>query len=439
MEVLLLRVPSTGEQRFAGDPPISQGLIAAVLWEAGISCEILDLSFEGDSGLNKLLAGLERTDLRVVGMSAFQSNIERCLQIAAIVRRIRSDVRILLGGPQATHMPAIGLREMPMIDGLCRGPGEYALPQYVNALRDAREEVAGWLLRTDSGGFVDSRAALLPEHETFPSPYQCQLWPLDRYNIGVIFASRGCPYNCSFCYTPAISNQHLSLRTEERILRDILMLAEAGVRHVFFADPIFVVQRERCLRLLRDLGNLHTGITFNCETRVEAIDQELLEALSRAGCISISYGLETASSTVLAGVRKNINIKRFKEIVTMTLEHGILVELFCLYGLPGQTADDVRYTFDFIEGWGLAVQAAAALQQLQLYFGIEILRDPSRFGIEIIGKQPAYLSPGLSFRTTTLGPDEFQALESEWSIRFEQARKKFHIPIAGRGASTHHS
>ncbi len=425
MQVLLLRVPSTGANHLCTDPPISQGLVAAALRDRGIDCEVIDLSFYGDNGIDLLIDALEFADLRIIGISVYQTNIERCLQVARLIKQLREDIVVVMGGPQATHMPRAGLEAMPMIDGLCRGAGEEALPRLVTELRERRESIPGFLMRTPSGLVEGSPVNLLPPVDNLPSPFQMEIWPLSRYPLGVMFSNRGCPYACNFCYTPAASGRRLSQRSKEGVLRDILSMAKAGVKHIFFADPVFVTSQDHSLQLLNDLHNLQTKLTFNCELRTEAVNPAQLNALRDAGFISVSYGLETTSSAVLEGINKHIDLKRFREVVDMTLDHGIMVELFCIHSLPGQTLDDVRETFDFIESCGPAVQAAAGLQQLQLYFGIKLLDDPVRYGIEIIGNQAPYLSPATSFRTTTLGPEEAQLLEQEWQERVKPARELF--------------
>ncbi|MCG8427884.1 MAG: radical SAM protein, partial [Chromatiales bacterium] len=304
-------------------------------------------------------------------------------------------------------------------------------------LRAGCETVPGFLLRTTDGLIEAGVPEMLPQVDSLPSPFRIPRWPLDRYPLGVLFSNRGCPHNCAFCYTPAASGRRLSQRVREGVLKDIVEMAKANVEHVFFADPVFLPSAHRPLQLLEDLRELDTGLTFNCELRTEAVTPATLRAMRDAGFISISYGLETASSSVLDGVNKHVDLVRFREIVQMTLEHGIMVELFCIHGLPGQTVDDIKATFDFIESCGPAVQAAAAFQQLQLYFGIELLRDPGRYGIEIIGKRPPYLSPATSFRTASLGPDEFRMLEQEWEARVKPVQQLFGINTERTNALRH--
>ena len=130
--ILLLRVPSSGDRVGAIDPPISQGLIAAAAIARGVDARLLDLTYAGQTGVDDLTSALGDTGLRVVGMSTYQSNIERCLAIARLVKTLRPDVKVLLGGPQATHMPAAGLTAMADVDGLCRGAGEGVLVDYAS-------------------------------------------------------------------------------------------------------------------------------------------------------------------------------------------------------------------------------------------------------------------------------------------------------------------
>jgi radical SAM superfamily enzyme YgiQ (UPF0313 family) len=398
------------------DPPISQGLVAAALRKQGCEAEVLDLTWAGDSGLDRLEAMLREPKLSAVGMSTYQSNIERCLMLARLVRASRPDVHILFGGPQATHMPPAGLAAMPDVDALCRGSAELVLAPYVNALPRGEFDGCGFLLRRGQS-LVDGGHPPHPGPDDIASPFEGELWPLDRYPLGVTFSSRGCPYNCAFCYTPGSTGRRMTYLPVARVLRDVVLMARAGVQHILFADPMFVVDRERTLQLLGALSGLDSGVTFSCEARIEYIDAELLTAMSRVRFIKISFGLESANAEVLRGVRKPMDLECFRDVVLQTLSHGIAVETFYMYGLPGETYDDVLRTFDFVASLHDVVDNISEPQQVQLYFGTDLLSSHRAFGIKLLGERPAYLSPARQYRTATLGPDEFGALEQEWQRR----------------------
>lgn len=416
--VLLLRVPSTGDRVGPVDPPISQGLVAAALRAAGATAEVLDLTWAGERGVDLLATALDDDDLRVVGMSTYQTNIERCRRLAAFVRARRPDVRVLFGGPQATHMPAGGLAAMPEVDGLCRGPAEVVLPRYLAALDGEGGDPQPGFLHRHGGALVDSgRPPPLRDEDCEHSPWELGVWPLDRYPLAVTFASRGCPYGCTFCYTPASSGRKVNATPVDRVVRDVVTVARGTAEHLFFADPIFVVDRGRVERLLDRLAALDVALTLSCELRQEHVDDRLLASMAAAGFVKVAYGLETANAGVLRAVRKPTNLDRFRDVVARTMDHGIAVEVFYMYGLPGETFADVLRTFDFVAGLHPLVDRISEPQQLQLYFGTELAARPAHYGIEVIGTRPPYLSPGTSYRTRHLGPDDFAALEEEWASR----------------------
>lgn len=411
----LLRVPSVGDRVGAIDPPISQGLAAAAVRAEGLEAQVIDLTYDADAGLERLLATLREPGSHVVGMSAYQTNIERCRSIARTVRAVRPDAHVLLGGPQATHMPIAGLAEMPEIDALCRGPAEAALPAFLRSLADGDGAYFGFLARRE--GRAAEFAPLPGARAAAPaSPFLQALWPLDRYPFVVMFSSRGCPYGCAFCYTPASSGRKVSYEPLERVFADVAAVAAAGMRHVFFADPIFIVDRRRTLALVRGLERFAAdGMTFSCELRVEHVDAELLGAMARARFVKVAYGLESANEAVLERVRKPMRLPEFRATVEATLAHGIAAEVFYMYGLPDETFDDVLRTYEFVASLPPVVGRLSEPQQMQLYFGTEVLRNSERFGIEILGKRAAYLSPGKSYRTRHLCPDQFADLEERWS------------------------
>lgn len=420
-EVVLLRMPSEGDTATTRDPPISQGLVAAALHAQGIDAKVVDLSLNAEAGLGALLAQMDEPGLKVVGISAYQSNIERSLRLADSLKKHRSDVKIVLGGPQVTHMPPDGLAEMVPIDALCQVPGEVGFPAFIEALRERTHAVPGWLVRTPDGS-IERHSPGRWSTPPSPSPYLTAQFAVQDYPVAVVFSSRGCPYNCDFCYTPAASGRRMQYESIDRVVQEIECIATAGVREVFFADPIFVVERERTLVLLERLKDFARDMAFTCEMRIEMADPLLLEKMKEAGFNRISFGLESVSATVLERIKKPMEMERFEVAIKSAIALEVGVELFCLYGLPEQRLDDVRRTFDFVESFGPAVQAAVEPQQLQLYFGTAIAAKPQDYGIEVIGSRPAYLSPGTHYRTRWLGPEEFYAIEEEWERRSHPAK-----------------
>ena len=427
--ILLLRVPSSGDRVGAIDPPISQGLLAAALRARDVPASVLDLTYAGEHGVDELTAALTDPDLQIVGMSAYQTNTERCLAIARVVKELRPDVKVLMGGPQATHMPASGLAAMPDVDGLCRGPGEHALLEYISALTRGDSHRPGFLHRVEER-VVDGGCPAAPHPDQVASPLAAAVWPAERYPFAITFSSRGCPYACAFCYTPASSGRRMLYVPIDLVAREVELLAAAGVRHLFFADPIFIVDQARTRALLARLTALRSGLSFSCELRMEHADDELLAAMAGAGFVKVAYGLESASESLLAGVRKPTSLARFRDAVARTLGHGIAVEVFYMFGLPGETRDDVLRTFDFVASLHPVVNEISEPQQVQLYFGTEILDRHTAYGIELLGERAPYLSPGRSYRTTTLDPDDFAWLEQEW-----QARRGVRAPAAAAPAA----
>ena len=414
--ILLLRVPSSGDRVGAIDPPISQGLIAAAAIARGVDARLLDLTYAGQTGVDDLTSALGDTGLRVVGMSTYQSNIERCLAIARLVKTLRPDVKVLLGGPQATHMPAAGLTAMADVDGLCRGAGEGVLVDYASAIDTPQRSFRGFLHRVGDC-IADGGIPSPPSPDDIVSPLLTGLWPAARYPFAVTFASRGCPYACAYCYTPASSGRRMLYMPLHSVEQEVAVLSAASVPHLFFADPIFVVDPDRTRALLSRLGRIRGQLTFSCELRMEHASNAVLGDMAAAGFVRVAFGLETANERLLAGVRRPTSLAQFRETVMRALAHGIAVEVFYMFGLPGETRDDVLRTFDFIASLHPVVDALSEPQQVQLYFGTELLADHAAYGIELLGDRPPYLSPGREYRTATLGPDDFARLDEEWSTR----------------------
>jgi radical SAM superfamily enzyme YgiQ (UPF0313 family) len=99
-------------------------------------------------------------------------------------------------------------------------------------------------------------------------------------------------------------------------------------------------------RLLQ-LNGLAKKIFWNVRSRVDTIDEEILDALKEAGCYRIFYGIESSDSTVLAKLNKGINLSHVERIIRYTDKIGISGFGYFLVGAPGDTRDTIQGTIDF--------------------------------------------------------------------------------------------
>jgi len=396
--VLLFNLPPGG-----GDPfPISLGYITASLIKQGIDVILEDFTINKPKSLKQIVNLIERFHPQIVGLSAYQKNMGKVLAMAELTKKINPKIVTIIGGPQVTFMPNEALLEMPSIDVICKGEGEVVLPALSECIKRKRgmEAIKGIAFKKNNIVVETKQEKLKKNLDDFPSPYQTGVFNFSDYKVATMLTSRGCCFNCSFCYTPRAFQSIIRYHSSQRILEDINICIKNNIREFFFCDPNFTFDKTRVREILDGIIKERWDIDIWCETRTDLVDRDILTRMAKGGVRQIAYGLETADKNVLKTINKKVDLEQFKKVVKMTQDLGIKVEAFTLYALPKQTYKSAYQTLEFVKNLGLEIRGNSCGQQLALYFGTDIYNNPEKFGIHIVNKRrPLFLSPATEFET----------------------------------------
>ncbi len=402
--------------------PISQGYVLATLRQKGFEGNILG-DYKGTPLPPRVLRErLESTKPDVIGFSVYDENINKVLVWARYIKKFRPETLIVIGGPQVTFMPGEALLQMKDIDILCRGEGEVVLPAIGQALdeRQSLSQVPG-ITFLKQGTAVDTPPAdLVADLDSLPSPYTEEIIDTSGKSRVILLTSRGCTSACTFCYTPKASNKKMRFHSIDRVIAEITYLQAKGIKDFWFADPNFAFSRNRLIELLHRIIAECPNITFWCQTRYNLIDDELLDLLKRAGAHTLAFGLESADQEVLARIKKGLDTEKLAETIKKVKHSGIDVELFTLFGLPGESFTAAQKTLDFVKSVKVPITGNSISQQLHLFFGIPILEDYRAHGIlPLPVTKPSYLSVCRDFATDAMTENEIRTMSMLWRLNRE--------------------
>jgi len=410
--------------------PISLGFLAAWIKKLGWQAEILNLGSDTTMSPRRLARLIRDLDPEWVGLSAYQRNIFLLKGLAAFCKSALPNCSILLGGPQATFMPEEALSDLGPIDLICRAEGEAALAELVghvesNGTVDTR--IPGWSGRDAQGNLWEGPSAKAAEDlDDYPSPYLDGTLNPQGMGEAILLSSRGCPYRCSFCYTPAAFGRRIRYHSVARVVEEIGWLGRQGIRRFWFADPSFTFRADRVNCLLDALLSKGIAAEIWLETRADLVDGPLLQKMKAAGVHTVAYGLESASAQVLRRIQKPLDLDQVATAIRLTRENGLEVELFSQYGLPGESFQDALNTLSFVKKNQVRVRGNTNPQQMQIYFGTAIQRDPESFGIRRFHESvPAYLSLGSRYETDGMTAAEIRAIGRLWVESSEDGGKHF--------------
>jgi radical SAM superfamily enzyme YgiQ (UPF0313 family) len=252
--------------------------------------------------------------------------------------------------------------------------------------------------------------------DEYPSPYLTDgLIDFLKTEEAIMLTSRGCPYQCIFCYTPNACKRKVRFHSIERVVEEMAWVSQKGLRKFWFADPSFSIDMERVDQLLDRILQKRVKGEIWLETRADLIDKALLKKMKAAGVTQVAYGLESASEKVLSFLKKKISLSHVRKAVKLTQEQGLDVELFTQYGLPNETFAEAIMTLQFLKDNNVPIRGNSNSQQTQIYFGTELFDHHAQYGIRPLEKSfPPYLSIGDQYETSCLSAADLQKIKAAW-------------------------
>jgi len=159
--------------------------------------------------------------------------------------------------------------------------------------------------------------------------------------MGSVYTTRGCPFQCTFCYTEKAVRQ----RSVGNVIEEIRQLKERyGITHILISDDLFVVRKKRTVEFCEALIKSNLNVTWTATGRCNIIDPEFLKIMRRAGCMFLHLGIESGSDTVLKAIKKQQTPDMIINAVKMCRDAGIRPGGTFILGLPPETKETVRET-----------------------------------------------------------------------------------------------
>ena len=290
----------------------------------------------------------------LIGISQWTHNRHVSLELARVCRALLPDSTIVMGGGHATFCYEDILFENSPIDIVIRGEAELTLLELVARFSSGAEwqGVAGLAFRRNGSIVVTHARASIENLDRLPLPahYLERSVGLDlELQSEFIVTTRGCPSTCYFCSSPDFWGKKVRFRSPEAIIEEILFIREKfGLIYFSIRDDTFTADRKRVLKFCELLQKKKVTILWNCQSRVTAIDEELVVEMKRAGCECIQLGVESGSQRILQQLGKKIVPAQIEQACAIIREIGINLSIYLISDVPGETADDIQQTIELV-------------------------------------------------------------------------------------------
>lgn len=189
--------------------------------------------------------------------------------------------------------------------------------------------------------------------DDMPHPLH-HLLPLDTYRMPMIrgpftfiVSSRGCPAGCTYCIKHVSYQFTTRLRSPEHIMEELWILKRLGMNNIHMYADLFTVSRDQVMGLCELMIRENINIRWTCNSRVDYVDEELLQMMARAGNWLISWGIESGNEQILRHARKGAYTDKAERALLWARKAGIRNWGYFIIGLPGETEETIRQTIDF--------------------------------------------------------------------------------------------
>jgi len=364
MKVLLVNPPSINiireslppviEDDSGVFPPLGLLYIAAYVEEVeGCTVKVLDCQAE-NIDYEKLPAKIRELSPDIVGIQVMTFTLIDASMVAKAIRKESENAYIVFGGPHPTIFPkeTVQIKE---VDAVVAGEGEFAFSALVKAIvsKKVPENIPGVLTKKNPHSLIpwkhieDLDTLKMPaRHLIDSSKYNS---PLAKKNpVTTMMSSRGCPAKCTFCDRPQMGKK-FRMKSAENVVKEMRYCAEElNLGEILFYDDTFTINKTRVSDICDMIIDQGFKIAWDIRSRIDTITPELIKKLKKAGCYKIHYGVETGSPRIQKRLGKDLDMKRVKEIFSITKKEGFEVLGYFMFGCPGEEKEDIQKTMDLL-------------------------------------------------------------------------------------------
>lgn len=326
--------------------PIGLMTLSAFLKQNGHQCELLDVSFE-----KKYINEVLKIKPDLIAYSVTTNNWKRYQAINLEIKR-QYKFTSIFGGPHCTFFPDMIMQDG--VDIICRGEGEHAFLELANAIQTGNSytNIQNLWVKIDGNIFRNDIRPLIQDLDELPFPDRDLINKYrpyrNRSRVRTI-ASRGCPYNCSYCFNHSYKSLSKGLgkfvrqRTPSNMISELIELKRIyNPRNFEFHDDTFILNKSWFDEFIELYISNAINIPFEINVRVDLVTHEIAQKLKKAGCYSVQFGIESGNERIRNSIlNRQISENQIINASEIFRKEKIKINTFNLVGIPTENLNDV--------------------------------------------------------------------------------------------------
>ena len=340
-------------------PPLGILYLSAYLKQNQVKHEVFDTTFSDKETFRKYL--LEQKP-RIV---AIYTNLMTKLNVLETIQFLKSEpnlkhASIILGGPDVTYNKENYLNAGA--DFLVIGEGEVTLHELVNNILCGNpffDQINGIAYKNPFDKVVtnparekikDINTLAFPNRAAIDMIPYLKTWKENHGKSAMtVSTQRGCPYTCKWCST-AVYGQSYRRRSPELVADELQFLRDNyNPDSVWFVDDVFTVSHKWLKAFVEALKEKKVNVPFECITRADRMNEDVIQMLKEAGCFRVWIGAESGSQKIIDKMDRRVDVNKVRTMIQETRKNGIEAGTFIMLGYPGETEEDIEETITHLK------------------------------------------------------------------------------------------
>jgi anaerobic magnesium-protoporphyrin IX monomethyl ester cyclase len=339
-------------------PPLGLLYISGFLKQQGVENSVFDSTF---SDKESLFNRIEEEKPEVLAIYANLMTKVNVLEIAKVSKKLSPATKVVLGGPDVTFNIQNYLKYG--VDFIVIGEGENTMFELVEFLSKNRDtlphEVSGLAFIGNEGNLVKTSPRVkereidelpVPNRDAIDMHKYVDAWKKHHGESALsVSTQRGCPYTCKWCST-AVYGQSYRRRSPEKVVAELKDIQEKYAPDtIWFVDDVFTVSHKWLAEFVDALEEAKLKVKFECISRADRMNKEVISLLKRAGCFRVWIGAESGSQKIIDAMDRRVSVEQVREMIIETRNQGIEAGTFIMLGYPGETEEDIEETINHLK------------------------------------------------------------------------------------------